>query len=195
MKRASVCATQAIGLTAGLLSASGERATAASIDTAPGFFFSTLPFNDTGTTVGAVNDINAIPPGLSNYTQVSGPDVFYSFKVVTPGTLTFTLTPSAGYDASIYLLAGGSLGNNAIFAKDATTGSVPPETLTTGILEPGTYFFVVDSFYPSGVVSSGNYFLNVTGTAVLGIPEPRTAALAATALAAVGWRRRRRGRC
>ncbi|HEX2749689.1 MAG TPA: PPC domain-containing protein [Verrucomicrobiales bacterium] len=194
MKRASVRATQAIGLTAGLLSAAGQRAGAASIDTAPGFFFSTLPFNDTGTTVGAVNDINAIPPGLSNYTQVSGPDVFYSFKVVTPGTLTFTLTPAAGYDASIYVLAGGSLGANAIVARDATLGSDPPETLTTGVLAPGNYFFVVDSFYPSGAVSSGAYDLNVTGTAVLGIPEPRTGALAATALAAVGWRRRRRGR-
>jgi hypothetical protein len=195
MKQVSVRATQAIGLTATLLGAATQNAVAASVDAAPGFFFSTLPFNDTGTTVGAVSDINTLPAGVSNYTGVPGPDVFYSFRVVTPGILTFTLTPTGGtgYDPAIYLLTGGTAGTNAFIGKDAAVANLA-ETFTTASLPAGVYYFVVDSFYTTPAAGSGAYSLSVTGSAVLGVvPEPGTTALAAAALGAVGWRRRRQG--
>ena len=189
-----------LGLTVTLLGAASHTAGAASIDTAPGFFFSTLPFSDTGTTIGAVNNITSLPQSLvadgnANYTQVAGPDVFYSFIVGSPGVMSFTLSPlgESGYDTSIYLLTGGTTGTNAFKGKDAA-GFNASETLTTGVLAPGTYYLVVDSFYSAseGAKSAGAYSLSVSGDAVL-VPEPGNAALGLTALAATSWRRRRRG--
>jgi hypothetical protein len=188
--------TRALGLTATLFGATAPNANAASVDAAPGFFFSTLPFNDSGTTVGAIDDIGTLPAGVSDYTTVAGPDVFYSFTVSGAGTLTFQVTPAGGFDAAIYLLTGGTIGTNAFIGEDE--GLVDEtETLTTGTLNPGTYYFVVDSFYSNGSAGQPNrfhgaYTLSVTGTAVL-IPEPGAAALGLGALGAVGWRRRRLG--
>ncbi len=200
----------ALGITASLIGVAASQTQAASVDAAPGFFFATLPFSDTGTTIGAVNDINTLPGGVSNFTTVAGPDVFYTFNVVTPGTMTFTLTPTGqtGYDPAIYLLTGGTTGTSAMAnnGRDAA-GFNGTESLTTSALAPlappfttvplpvGTYFFVIDSFYNSGSGSAGAYRLEVTGTALLGpnVPEPGTAALGLTALAATSWRRRRQG--
>ena len=191
----------ALGISASLLGVTASQTQAASVDAAPGFFFATLPFSDTGTTIGAVSNINAIPSGVSNYTTVAGPDVFYTFNVVTPGTMTFTVTPTgqSGYDPAIYLLTGGTAGTNAFIGRDAG-GSNAPETFTTQPLAAGTYYFVVDSFYSTGSGAQpsrhqGTYSLEVTGTAVLGpnVPEPGSAALGLTALAATSWRRRRQG--
>ncbi len=177
-------------LTATLLGVTSQNVSAASVDAAPGFLFSTLPFSDTGTTIGAVSNINSLPSGISRYTEVAGPDVFYTFRIGTAGTLTFTVSPT-GFDPAIYLLTGGTEGANAIFGRDDTQTNVT-ETLTTGVLQPGVYYFVVDSFYSSGADSAGAYSLSVTGTATI-IPEPGSAALGLTALAGVAWRRRRRG--
>jgi hypothetical protein len=195
MKQASTRATQAFGLTAASLIGAAQHAAAASVDAAPGFFFSSLPFNDTGTTIGAVSDINSLPVGASTYPTVDGPDVFYTFNVLRPGTLTFTVTPTGGFDASIYLLRGTAVGSSAFAGRDAGAANVV-ESFTTGELEVGTYFFVVDSFYSDGSAAfpnrmAGPYTLSVTGTAH--VPEPGTPAMAAAALAAVGWRRRRKG--
>ena len=81
MPPSSVCTT--LGLTATLLGAVSQSASAASVDAAPGFFFSSLPFTDTGSTAGMVNNINNLPKGTNTYTQVFGPDVFYTFTVNT----------------------------------------------------------------------------------------------------------------
>ena len=186
----------ALGISASLLGVTASQTQAASVDAAPGFFFATLPFSDTGTTIGAVSDINTLPGGVSNFTQVAGPDVFYTFNVVTPGTMTFTLTPTGqtGYDPAIYLLTGGTTGNDATIGRDFN-GFNAPDAFTTPSLAVGTYYFVVDSFYASGSASAGAYSLSVTGTALLGsnVPEPGSAALGLTALAATSWRRRRQG--
>ena len=188
------------GITATLLAAAGQSVNAASIDAPPGFFFSTLPFSDTGTTVGAVNDITSLPQSLvsagnANFTLVAGPDVFYTFIVGSPGTLSFTLSPlgQSGYDTSIYLLTGGTTGTEALKGKDAA-GFNAPETLTTGVLAPGTYYLVVDSFYSAseGAKSAGAFALSVNGDAVL-VPEPCSSAMGLAALAATSWRRRRQG--
>jgi hypothetical protein len=201
MKQFSVRASQALGFSVTLLGAAGHQAQAASIDAAPGFFFSSLPFNDTGTTVGAVSDFNSIPAGISKYTTVNGPDVFYLFSVLTPGTMTFTVTPlgGTGFDPAIYLMAGLSgTSANAFIGKDEGLGNIQ-ESFTTGVLPIGVYIFAIDSFYNTGTVEqpnrmSGAYSLSVSGTALLGaVPEPSAPAMALAAAGAVGWRRRRQG--
>ena len=176
-----------------LMAAAAPLVRAAAIDAAPGFFFSTLPFSDTGTTVGKVNDIFAITPGISNYPQVAGPDVFYTFTVVTPGIMSIRLTPlqSGTYDPAIYLLFGGTTGSHAILGRDAF-GPGQVETMNDLPLDAGTYYLVVDSYEATGPQSAGAYTLEITGDIGLAsIPEPATAALAAAA-GLVAVRRRRR---
>ncbi len=203
MKQFPTRVSQAIGFGITLLGASGREAGAASVDAAPGFFFSSLPFNDTGTTAGAVSDIDTIPQGISKFPTVGGPDVFYFFSVLTPGTLTFTVTPlgATGFDPAIYLLTGTTAnGANAFIGRDDGLANAQ-ESFTTGILPVGLYTFAVDSFYNTGTVEfpnrmSGAYSLSVSGTAIIGaVPEPSTGVLAAAAAGAAIWRRRRRGAC
>lgn len=191
-----------LGLTATLLGAASQSVTAASVDAAPGFFFSTLPFSDTGTTIGMVSDIDSIPEDVmvpNLYRFVLGPDVFYFFNVLTGGTMTFRVTPTGttGYDPSLYLLTGGPLGANALLGRDAAVANLA-EALTNIPVSPGTWYLVIDSFYSSGIHSAGNYTLDVTGSGVVlgpAVPEPGSAMLGLTALSGVLWRRRRRGAC
>ena len=120
-------------------------------------------FNDSGTTIGANNTVTSITPiGCTEYTQVNGPDVVYTFTLGAVGTrgspLTITVTPSSNYDTSIYTLstAGGgcpagpsAAATNCINGSDAG-GQDFAETITdteTDAMSAGTYFLFVDSFY------------------------------------------------
>lgn len=132
--------------------------------------FSTTPFNDSGTTVGANNTVGSLPITCNTvYTQVAGPDVIYQFGLNPTHTgVVISVTPSGGYDTSIYLLTTcgtgttcpNGAGSDAAGANGAETISA---TVTNG-LSTGTYFLFVDSFYATGTLSAGNYALSVTGT-------------------------------
>jgi len=163
------------------------------MDVAPGTIISTLPFTDTGTTVGMVNDINTLPAGVSSFTQVAGPDGFYTFTITFGGMLNVRLTPTGntGYDPAVYLLSGTALGSSGVTNGGRDVGAANEAEQYSVAVTPGTYFLVVDSFYSSGPASAGSYLLELSGTAV--IPEPGSAVLAAAALGSVAWRRRRRG--
>ena len=183
-----------LGLTATLLGTVAQSAHAAAVDAAPGFFISTLPFTDTGTTIGMVNDINSLPSGVNTYTQVSGPDVFYTFTVAVGGTLSITVTPTGNtsFDPAIYLLAGSPVGTSGVPGAGRDTKG-PNEAETTSLtVNPGTYYLVIDSFYSAGALSAGAYQLEIAGTAQI-VPEPGSAALAMAAAGTAAWRRRRRG--
>ena len=160
--------------------------------------FGPLAFNDTGTTVGFASDINSLLAGVSTYTTVAGPDVFYRIDILTAGTVIFTLTPTTGtYDPAIYFTNSALATNNPGLGPNSgsDTGlAVDPETVTL-TLGPGTYFLAIDSFY-STAAGSGAFNISVTGTAILGVPEPSSVALLAVGLAVGGgalWRRRRTG--
>ncbi len=168
---------------------------------ATGTLITNILFNDTGTTVGFVNDISTLPPGIgSPYTTVAGPDVFYRFTVATGGTLNVTVTGGVGYDTAIYLLKDGQLGTNAVIARDSTFGGGTTETFSGFALVGGsTYFLGIDSFYSQGLGNAnGTYSLAMSGTAVLSsgaaAPEPGTFGLAALGAGALVLRRRNRKR-
>ena len=153
-------------------------------DACPGATISALPFNDTGTTIGGDNTINAhATAACTGYTASAGPDKIYRIVVATAGSLTITVTPSSGYDTSIYLL------NDAVTACPAGTGNTAAaaacvdgadsgltntaETVTAAALPAGNYSFYVDSFYSAGSAGSPNrhngpFTIAVSGTAVLG---------------------------
>jgi hypothetical protein len=122
---------------------------------------------DTGTTVGATNNVADVPLGCNGiFTGVAGPDVFYEIPVGPANNFAITVTPSAGYDTSIYLLStcgDGTTCAMGLGADDNPEGQ--PETITVNGLTPGTYFLGIDSFYAaSDSRGSGTYSVQITGT-------------------------------
>ncbi|MBK9266746.1 MAG: tandem-95 repeat protein [Polyangiaceae bacterium] len=153
-------------LAAALLGAPSALSAGADTCAAP-TVISSLPYADSGTTVAAINDINAVPLTCNNkYTSTQGPDVVYSVTVgPPPNSLTFSLDPTGiNWDASIYLLTTCTDGNTCAAGYGADTfGPNGTETISLTNIPAGTYFFYVDSFYSSGNLNSGTYDLTVTG--------------------------------
>ena len=158
----------------------GKLAPLAGTDTCPG---TPIPagaadFTDTGTTIGATSTVDTLQPGCSDYIQVFGPDVVYTFDLGPVGaraaTLAITVTPTGGtgYDTAIYTLstAGtgcpsgtGSTVTNCVNGADAATGN-GAETISdaeTDAMAAGTYFLFVDSFYTSAPKTAGSYNLTM----------------------------------
>lgn len=131
----------------------------------------TTDFNDSGTTVGANNTVTGIQAGCSNYTQVAGPDVIYTFSLGPlanrASSLAITVTPSGGFDVAIYTLSTAGVGcpagtantvTNCVNGSDAGLVDAP-ETITDGetdAMPAGTYFLFVDSFYSTPGASAPN---------------------------------------
>ena len=138
----------------------------------------TLPFNDTGTTVGANNNSTGSLPfscGIVGSGDIRpGPDVFYSFTILGPGnSLTFTVTTTSNtFDTGIYVLS--VCGNLSTCQGGADTNfDGEPESFMVSDLTPGTYYFGVDSAYVHPDNSSdGPYALSVTGN--FGMPATAT---------------------
>jgi len=139
-----------------------------------------LPFQDSGDTTGAVNDVNEIPATCaSGYQPAYGPDHVYAFEVVSGNSLTFTVTTtSTTYDPMIYVVGACNDGATCVsgaFADDcgsvalpqpgcggAATESIGPITLPVGV-----YYLYVDSAFSTvtqPTQAQGPYELTVTGT-------------------------------
>ena len=125
------------------------------------------PFTDTGTTIGANSTVQFVQAGCSDYEQVDGPDLIYSFKIERRGTnpRIQATTTSSNYDLSIYILNGATgtmcpLGpdadvTNCLQGSDSTVsinaGGSGVETITAAKmnalpLNTPLYLFV-DSYY------------------------------------------------
>jgi hypothetical protein len=134
---------------------------------------SSLPFNDSGDTTGAADDIRLT--GCSGFLSMPGPDLIYAFNVVSGNNLTFTLTPTnqgspcqpnqCTYDPSIYIRSGCAQTTGACVARSDVGNAGQAETIMVSGLAPGTYYFYVDSIYSVDEIGgSGAYTLSVTGT-------------------------------
>ena len=122
------------------------------------------PYTDSGTTLGAVNDVAAVPIACNgNYTAVAGPDHIYSVTVGAGNNLSFTATPTAAWDPSIYLLSTCGTGTSCVTGADDGLSNTA-ESFSASGLAAGTYFFYVDSFYSTGALSAGPYTVDITGT-------------------------------
>ncbi len=179
---------------------STREASAAGMDVLPGTIISSLPYVDTGSTIGLNNDINEHPgaPIFNGYSSAAAPDVFWSFTVATTGTVNISYSLGASgsstEDAVLGVFTGTIASPNWIIGSDnewSATGN-NPETVSFTVLAGQTYHILGDGYFGD---SAGNYTLNVTGTAILApVPEPGAAGLLVVgAAAAAGWRRRRRG--
>lgn len=125
-----------------------------------------LTTTDTGDTTGKANDIASVPLGCNgNYLSVAGPEVLYRLVLGTGNAVTITVTPSAGYDPSIYLLStcgNGTTCNGGWGADKGLAGQA--ETLTLSGLPAGIYYLAVDSFFPaSDTQSRGTFTVTATG--------------------------------
>ena len=131
---------------------------------------STLPFSDTGTTVGKTDNSSGSLPFACGIVGSGptrpGPDVFYRFTILGPGnSLTFSVTTTSNqYDVALYVLS--TCGNLSSCQGGADVGfDGDPETLTVSNLSAGTYYFGIDSAFASPDNSAdGPYSLTVTGS-------------------------------
>jgi hypothetical protein len=129
---------------------------------------SSLPFNDSGDTTGATDDIRLTGcAGIS----LEGPDHVYAFTVFAGNNLTFTLTTTdSEYDPAIYIRSACPQGTGSCVARADVGFGGQGETITVSGLAPGTYYFYIDSVYPpKDPAGEGHYTLSVTGT--LGVPN------------------------
>jgi hypothetical protein len=130
----------------------------------------TLPFNDTGTTTGGNNTIGTIALGCSDYTTTGGPDKVYQFTAGASQNMNFLVTPSSGWDPSIYVVSTCSNGDSCVTGADGGLGGTAESFTFTG-RPAGTYFFWVDSFYATGTLSNGGFSVAVTGTLPVELTE------------------------
>lgn len=162
----------------GLLTPGAPPETAGTDTCAAPTAITSLPFNDTGTTVGATNTVGTIPIACNgNYTTVAGPDHIYTFTTdaVDANNLTFAVTTTdPSYDISIYILSTCNSGPSCVIGADNCfgqnapgnpCGAVSDETIgPTSLAMGSTFFFYIDSFYAvGGTRDDGPYALSVTG--------------------------------
>ena len=97
-----------------------------------------LPYSDSDDTTGHVNDVNMIPAGCSDYTQVAGPDLIYVFSTGPNNNIAFNVNPTNNiYDPAIYIL--GTCGTSAtcvVGAAGAATGPIVPFKENTHNVSP-----------------------------------------------------------
>jgi hypothetical protein len=130
---------------------------------------SSLPFNDSGDTTGAADDIRIT--GCSGITSMPGPDLIYVFNVFPGNNLTFTLTTTdASYDPAIYIRSACLQTAGVCMARSDSGNTGQGETINVAGLTPGTYYFYVDSAFSVDEIGGfGPYSLSVTGT--FGVPN------------------------
>ncbi|HNJ39145.1 MAG TPA: HYR domain-containing protein [Acidobacteriota bacterium] len=155
----------------------GSFTTLVGTDDCPGTRICSLPFNDSDTTVGANNTINTLPSGCNTYTQVAGPDKIYTLTVGATNSITVSVDPTgANWDVSVYLVrtcpagTGNTITSGNCVTGDDNGGSNTTEGFTVTNIAAGTYFLVVDSFYPATGTSplrQGTYDLSVTGSGLV----------------------------
>jgi hypothetical protein len=123
-----------------------------------------LPYNDSGDTTGAVDNIRLT--GCAGFLSMAGADHIYTFNVFSGNNLTFTLTPTdPEYDPSIYIRTACAQGSGTCVARTDAGNSGAAEILNVSGLAPGTYYFFVDSIFGEKEIGGfGTYTLSVTGT-------------------------------
>ncbi len=165
-------------------------------DTCPGTNIGALPFNDTGTTVGFVDNYK-LPPDTTSptvtgcptctatgtgpagslprgavYTGTTvGPDVAYTVTFSSSNnSLNTTMTPTGGQDLSlvVYTNVCSNLPTDAIAVSDTGIAN-QAETVTISTMPAGTYNIVVDGYSAGGTPPgpSGPYSLAVTGSGTI----------------------------
>lgn len=137
-------------------------------DCATATVIASLPFVDSDDTTGNVDDVTALAAQCSDFTQVNGPDLVYSFTVSAGNSVAFQVTPTnATYDPAIYVLGACGDGATCVIGADAcfrSGAATQPSACLDGdgdedvpalTYAAGTHALYVDSFYAAGASCSG----------------------------------------
>jgi hypothetical protein len=117
-----------------------------------------IPFVDSGTTLGAVNNFNPITPCGTTY----APDKIYRFVPAHSGQFNINTFGSA-FDTQLYVNTGGPCpGNTQVDCNDDFGGSQSQVTPT--LTANQTYYIIVDGFQGY----SGNFTLYVSDVCLIG---------------------------
>jgi hypothetical protein len=133
-----------------------------------------LPYNDSGDTTGATDTspffLSSACAGGGMLTR-PGPDLVYSVYAFPGNSLTITLTPAAGYDATLYVVGGSCASGSGCIVESDTGAAGVAETIGPRTFNPGPLYIYVDSAYAPEECpcDHGSYTLSVTGT--LGTPN------------------------
>lgn len=106
-----------------------------------------VPFSHSGDTRLGSSEIDAYP-SCSTKKDESGPELFYRLKVAKAMRIRAFVLSRRGVDVDLHLLRGEPTGLACIDRDDR---------LISRRLEPGTYFFSVDTFSGKGEVFAGEY--------------------------------------
>ncbi len=117
-----------------------------------------LPFGDSGTTVGYANNYDGYDGGGCPYSGSTSPDVVYQYTPGANQTVDITLCNGSAYDTKVYVF-GGTCGN-MIECDDDACGSPSYQSEILGLSLTGgtTYYIVVDGYGGA----SGSYQLDIT---------------------------------
>ncbi len=111
-----------------------------------------LPFSDLRDTSESPNDNVDVYDGCSASQDESGPEYVYRLVLDRTTTIRARVVSRAGVDVDVHLLQGGSEGSNCLMRNN--------KVIVTQ-LDPGTYFFNIDTFVNSGGTALPGEFLFV----------------------------------
>ncbi|MBL0062751.1 MAG: hypothetical protein IPP40_15035 [bacterium] len=120
-------------------------------ESCPATVITSLPYTDTGTTIGRTNDFSFCSGGTS-------PDVIFEYTASATANYTFSLCGSS-YFTRLFLNTGGSCpGNTQVFCGDVGCPISGRTQFTTLLYESLTYYIIVDG----NQGDLGNYVFNLT---------------------------------
>jgi Carboxypeptidase regulatory-like domain len=173
-----------------------------------------LPYNDTGTTVGATDNYNlpadttnptltgcptctatgrgpagSLPRGAVYTGTGTGPDTAYRITYSTAGSMVVTMDPTGAQDLTVIVytsICSSNLADGIVISDTGGGGAI--ETVTISSLPVGTYHIVVDGYSTGGTAPgpSGPYTLAVTGTGTVVVPTAASVSVSGQVLSADG---------
>jgi hypothetical protein len=123
-----------------------------------------LPYNDTGTTSGYLNDYDEACP----YTGSTSPDVVYAFTPTSDTTVDVTLCNGSAYDTKLFVYENAVTPGAPFACNDDECPGYVSELIGMTFVAGNTYYIVVDG-YGGG---SGAYVIDVTGVEIQDCLDP-----------------------
>jgi len=119
-----------------------------------------IPYRDTGTTVGLTADYHEECPGSFSEPSPGAPDVVYSYTPTEDTTISIELCNGSDYNTTLYVYENICESGTLIACNDDTCGrrsAIYDLALSAG----STYYIVIDGSTGVGTTDAGNYVLDV----------------------------------
>jgi len=124
-------------------------------DIATAFVINSLPFNDTGTTNGYIDDYDEVCP----YSGSTSPDVVYVYSPMSDMVVDISLCNGSTYDTKLYVYENLETPGNPYACNDDACPGYVSELTGLSLVGGNNYYIVVDGYGGD----SGDYVIDVTG--------------------------------